>query len=142
MRIDGGCHCGFITYQGEADPEKVAVCHCTDCQRLSGSAFRTVVPVDSQTFRMSGQPTIYVKTAESGNKREQSFCPRCGSPIYSAPPGAGPRMLFIRVGTINQRDQFIPKTQVWARSRQRWMDELAGVRKVEKQELSGLPTQR
>lgn len=140
MRIDGGCHCGFITYQGDADPAKAAICHCTDCQRLSGSAFRTVVPVNSQTFRMSGQPTIYVKTAESGNKREQSFCPQCGSPIYSAPPGDGPRMLFIRVGTINQRDQFIPKTQVWARSQQRWMDELGGVRKVEKQELSGLPT--
>jgi hypothetical protein len=142
MRIDGGCHCGFITYQGEADPEKVAVCHCTDCQRLSGSAFRTVVPVDSSTFRMTGRPTIYVKIGDSGNKREQSFCPRCGSPIYSAPPGDGPRMLFIRVGTINQRDQFIPKTQVWARSQQRWVDELAGVRKIEKQELPGPPAQR
>jgi len=142
MKIDGGCHCGFITYEGEADPDKAAVCHCTDCQRLSGSAFRTVVPVESKTFRMSGQPTVYVKTGESGNQREQSFCPRCGSPIYSAPPGDGPRTLFLRVGTISQRDQFTPKVQVWARSQQRWLDGLGGVTKVEKQDLAGLPPQR
>ena len=48
MKIDGGCHCGFITYEGEADPDKAAICHCTDCQTLSGSAFRTVVPVDER----------------------------------------------------------------------------------------------
>jgi hypothetical protein len=91
---------------------------------------------------MSGQPTIYVKTGDSGNRREQSFCPRCGSPIYSAPPGDGPRMLFIRVGTINQRDRFVPKVQVWARSQQRWVDEIAAGRKVAKQEIPGLPPQR
>ena len=98
--------------------------------------------MDSKTFRMSGKPTIYVKTGESGNQREQSFCPRCGSPIYSAPPGGGERMLFLRVGTINQRDQFVPKVQLWARSQQRWLDRLGGVKKVEKQELAGLPPQR
>jgi hypothetical protein len=134
MRIDGGCHCGFITYEGDADPERAAVCHCTDCQALSGSAFRTVVPVPGDTFRMSsGQPTIYVKTAESGNKREQGFCPRCGSPIYSTAPGDGPKDYFIRVGTIRQRDQFVPKTELWSRSKQRWLHDLAPARKVETQ---------
>ena len=142
MRIDGGCHCGFITYEGEADPEKAAICHCTDCQRLSGSAFRTVVPVESTTFRIKGEPTVYVKTGESGNQREQSFCPRCGSPIYSAPPTEGPRLLFLRVGTINQRDQFVPRLQLWARSQQHWVDEVGGVRKVAKQEIAGLATQK
>ena len=73
MRIDGGCHCGYIAYEAEADPEKTTICHCTDCQRLSGSAFRTVVRVAGETFKIvSGQPTIYVKTAESGAKRVQA----------------------------------------------------------------------
>lgn len=133
MKIDGGCHCGFISYEAEADPAKTAICNCTDCQRLSGSAFRTVVPVESATFRIKGQPMIYVKTGDSGNKREQSFCPRCGSPLYSAPPTAGPRTLFIRVGTINQRDQFVPQSQVWARSQQSWVDTIGSIRKIEKQ---------
>jgi hypothetical protein len=128
MRIEGGCHCGFIAYEGEADPEKTAICHCTDCQTLSGSAFRTVVPVQDKDFRMTGgQPSIYEKTAESGNKRQQAFCPTCGAPIYSAPPGDGPKAYFIRVGTIRQRDAFVPKAQVWARSRQRWVGDFGSV---------------
>jgi hypothetical protein len=133
MRIDGGCHCGFISYNAEADPEKTAICNCTDCQRLSGSAFRTVVPIDSSAFRLKGTPTIYVKTGESGNKREQSFCPRCGSPIYSAPPIEGPRTLFLRVGTINQRNRFVPRSRLWARSQQSWIEGVSAIRKVEKQ---------
>jgi hypothetical protein len=129
MRIEGGCHCGFIAYEGEADPEKTAICHCADCQTLSGSAFRTVVPVQDKDFRMTGgQPSIYVKTAESGNQRQQAFCPTCGSPIYSAPPGNGPKAYFIRVGTIRQRDAFVPKAQVWARSRQHWVGDFGSVR--------------
>ena len=133
MKIDGGCHCGFLSYEAEADPAKTAICNCTDCQRLSGSAFRTVVPVESASFRIKGQPTIYVKTGDSGNKREQSFCPRCGSPLYSAPPTDGARLLFLRVGTINQRDEFVPKGQVWARSQQHWVDTIAAIPRQDKQ---------
>jgi hypothetical protein len=73
MKIDGACHCGFITVEGEADPEKTTVCHCTDCQVGTGSAFRVNVPVPGATFRIKGQPTTYLKTsAESGNPRLQA----------------------------------------------------------------------
>ena len=41
MKIQGGCHCGYITYEAEIDPEKVSICHCTDRQSGSGSAYRT-----------------------------------------------------------------------------------------------------
>ena len=133
MRIDGGCHCGYITYQAEADPEKASICHCTDCQTLSGSAFRTTLPVDGESFKITGQPTIYVKTAESGNQRQQAFCPRCGSPIYSAPPGDGPKSYFLRLGTVRQRAQIAPKAQIWARSKQPWVDSIGAVRSAEKQ---------
>ena len=76
MKVDGGCHCGHIRYEAEVDPDKVVICHCTDCQTLSGSAFRTVVPTNEGTFKLlSGEPKVYVKTGESGNKRVQTFCP-------------------------------------------------------------------
>jgi hypothetical protein len=133
MKIDGGCHCGFITYEAEADPAKAAICNCTDCQKLSGSAFRTVIPVDGATFKLHGEPTIYVKTGDSGNKRQQAFCPRCGSPIFSAPPGDGPKTYFIRVGTINQRAELVPKSQVWGRSQLGWVGTIAAIPKQEKQ---------
>src|SRR5215510_302316 len=91
MKVDGSCHCGTIRFEAEIDPNKVVLCHCTDCQTLSGTAFRTVVPAIAGTFRLlSGAPTVYVKTGESGNKREQTFCPDCGTPIYSATVGADP----------------------------------------------------
>ncbi len=57
MRIDGACHCGFITIEGEADPEKVQICHCPDCQTGTGSAFRVSIPVPGASFKMTGQPT-------------------------------------------------------------------------------------
>src|SRR5207244_4325602 len=90
MKIDGAGHCGYIRVEGDADPEKTTVCHCTDCQVGNGSAFRVNVPVPGATFRITGQPATYLKTtAESGNPRLQAFCPRCGSPIYSTSPGDG-----------------------------------------------------
>ena len=76
---------------------------------------------------------IYIKTGESGNKREQAFCPRCGSPIYATAPGDGPKVYNIRAGTIRQRDQFVPKVQWWSRSKQRWINDIASMREVAKQ---------
>jgi hypothetical protein len=54
MKIDGGGHSGYIRVEGDADPEKTAVCHCTDCQVGNGSAFRVNVPVPGATFRITG----------------------------------------------------------------------------------------
>jgi len=141
MKIDGSCHCGNITYEAEIDPEKVVICHCTDCQTLSGSAFRTVAMSAEGTFKLrSGELKIYVKTAESGNKREQAFCPECGTPIFSSSVGNGPKVHGIRAGTIRQRDQLVPGKQVWTRSAQHWLNELGTMPKVEQQ--SGLALSR
>jgi hypothetical protein len=134
MRIDGSCHCGAITFEGEIDPEKVSVCHCTDCQVSTGSAFRVNVPVPGKDFRLkTGTPAIYVKTtAESGNPREQAFCPACGSPIYSTNPGPAKQAYMVRVGILAQREQLTPKAQNWARSALPWVNDLGGVKRNEK----------
>ena len=133
MKIDGACHCGLITYEAEIDPEQVRVCHCTDYQSLTGSAFRVVVPVPADKFSMSGEPTAYIKAAESGARRVQAFCPKCGSPIYAAPADVTPASYFIRVGTIRQRNELPPKVQIWNRSAQQWVEDLASLPRVEKQ---------
>ena len=76
MKIDGACHCGFITFEAEVDPEKTTVCHCADCQTLSGSPYRASVPTTPDKFRLlSGEPTIYVKTAESGIEARAGLLP-------------------------------------------------------------------
>jgi hypothetical protein len=134
MKIDGACHCGLIAYEAEADPELTGICNCTDCQTLSGSAFRTVVPSRRGSFKLrSGEPKIYVKTAESGTQRQQAFCPNCGTPIYSTTVEDGPKVYTIRVGTLRQRNEFVPKLQYWFRSAQRWTNDLDSMSKTEKQ---------
>ena len=135
MKIHGSCSCGLITFEAEADPEKVSVCHCTDCQASTGTAFRTNVPVPGDTFRMlSGTPTIYIKTtADSGNPRAQAFCPRCGSPIYSTTPGEGAKSSYmVRVGVLRERDQLVPKVQNWTRSARPWVTEIGALPRNEK----------
>jgi hypothetical protein len=133
MHVDGRCHCGFITYEAEVDPQLTMICHCTDCQTLVGSAFRTVVLTQRDAFVLrSGELKVYVKTAESGNKREQTFCPECGTPIYSTAIGGGPKVYVLRLGAVRQRDQLTPRAQIWARSKQTWLGELPSMRAFEK----------
>jgi hypothetical protein len=134
MKIEGGCHCGKITFRAEVDPENVIICHCTDCQTLSGSAYRTVAPAIEGTFELiTGEPRIYVKTAENGFKRAQAFCGDCGTPIYSAPEGGGSSFFGIRVGAIKQRNQLLPKSQYWCRSAQAWVQDITDLPRVETQ---------
>ncbi len=136
MKIDGGCHCGYITYIAEIDPDNVGICHCTDCQTLSGSAFRISVRATKDAFSLrSGQPKIYVKTAESGNKRAQAFCPDCGTSIYAADV-TDPEVFNIRVGTVHQRAELRPKSQGWCRSALDWVMDLHSIRQFDKQRSS------
>ena len=134
MKIDGRCHCGYITFEAEIELDKTLLCNCTDCQTFSGSAFRVHAFTREDAFRLlSGDPKIYIKTAESGNKRPQAFCPECGTHIYAAAAGAGPKVYAIRMGSIRQRDQIVPQTQWWSRSAQPWVTQIGSMRTFEKQ---------
>ena len=107
MKIEGCCHCGKISYEAEINPDYVIICHCTDCQTISGSPYRVTVPVKTENFKLRGQPKTYVKTAASGNKRVLAFCADCGSAIYST-------------SLVKQRAQLIPKSQGWCCSALPW----------------------
>ncbi|MFP6731693.1 MAG: GFA family protein [Alphaproteobacteria bacterium] len=132
MKIDGGCHCSAITYRAEIDPENVLICHCSDCQTLSGSAYRTVAFAKDGSFELlSGTLKTYIKIADSGNQRAQTFCPECGSPIYSGSPGDNPKNVGIRVGSCRQRDELRPKKQYWCGSAQDWSDNISALPKFQ-----------
>lgn len=135
MKIEGGCHCGAIAYTAEVDPKDVVVCHCTDCQTLSGSAFRTVVFARKSSFRLArGEPRVYVKRADSGRDREQTFCATCGTPIYSAPVAADETgektMIGLRVGAIKQRAELPPQGQAWCDSALDWIGATGSLKKL------------
>lgn len=128
MNVDGACYCGYLTFQAEIDPETVELCNCTDCQHISSSAFRVVVPAKEGTFRLlSGEPTIFVKTAESGNPRRLAFCPKCGTAIYSAPGDERSRYFGLRAGALRQFRELVPKQQSWLRSALPWIHEIENI---------------
>ena len=128
MKVNGRCHCGDITFEAKVDPQQVLLCHCTDCQTLSGSAYRSVVPAADASFRLlSGELTTYVKIAEDGTPREQTFCPRCGTPVYAGPVDGQSGMLGIRVGALEQRDQLPPQKQYYCGSSQLWVEDLSAL---------------
>jgi hypothetical protein len=133
MHVAGRCHCGAIRFEAEVDPALVGVCHCSDCQLLSGSAFRVTAPAALGSFRLlQGAPRVYTKTAESGRLREQAFCDVCGSQLYAVSPGPEPRVYSLRVGTLEQRAQLAPQVQIWTRSRLPWAGEIASLPSLEK----------
>lgn len=133
MKIDGKCHCGQISYEAEVDPGEVYLCHCTDCQAISGTAFRWAVPVAEANFRLlAGKPKIYVKKTGIGATNHQVFCPDCASPLYSITLD-GPRFFNLRLGTARQRAELMPRAEYWRRSAQAWAADLQSSKKVDTQ---------
>lgn len=122
MRVHGGCHCGAIRFEADVDPDGASICHCTDCQALSATAFRVNVPAKADGFRLlQGQPKEYVKFGESGKGRAQAFCGECGSQLFAA-DAEGPREVYmLRVGVIEERAHLAPQRQIWRRSAMPWL---------------------
>src|ERR1700760_171221 len=96
MKITGRCHCGSITYEAEVDPATITICHCTDCQQLTGTAWRAGIPTLPDTFKLTGTPKTYIKTAASGRQRLHAFCSECGSPIYATATDPNPSIVGLR----------------------------------------------
>lgn len=125
MQIDGQCHCGAVAYEAVIDPEDVGICHCTDCQHLTGSAYRVTVSARREHFRiLSGAPKTYVKTGANGRIRYQIFCGDCGSPLYTTGTDEDAEEIGIRWGNITQRKSLTPKHQIWCGSAASWVGEV------------------
>ena len=122
MNIDGTCLCGQIKFEAIIDPETATICHCTDCQINSGTAFGYVVGAINDSFNLlKGELSFYIKLADSGAKRELAFCGKCGTRIYAKPENGKSGFFGLRVGTIRQRKSLHPTRQVWKKSCLDWV---------------------
>jgi len=127
MKIDGRCHCGQVTFTAEVDPATLTICHCTDCQTFTGSAFRANITAPAEHFALlTGTPSSYVKVADSGNRRRQVFCGHCGTPLYACAE-ENPASYTLRAGVIAQRASFSPRRQIWRSSAVPWVDAVSAV---------------
>ncbi|CAN7587383.1 GFA family protein [Rhizobium sp. LjRoot254] len=126
MHIDGQCHCGHVRYEAEIDPDRVTICHCTDCQRLTGSPYRVTAITDGDKIKLTANPPkLYTKHGQNGRPRLQYFCPECGSPLFTTGEGEDATTTGIRLGSINQRRELTPKRQIWCRSALPWIHDIA-----------------
>jgi hypothetical protein len=132
MKVQGQCHCGQISFEAEVDPGNVRLCHCTDCQHLSGAPYRTGVPTAAEHFILHGEPTHYIKIAQNGTRRAQAFCPNCGTALY-ATSADNPQVYMLRIFSLQQSADLIPSRQIWRRSAQPWACDLSSLEAFEEQ---------
>lgn len=120
-KIQGQCLCGAICYTAAAEPLLTAVCHCTHCQKQTGSAFSIVVAVPKGSLVFTAEePATYSDVGESGLPVLRRFCPKCGSPIVSE-VAAMPTMDFIKAGTLDDTSWLEPQLNIWCDSAQPWV---------------------
>ena len=122
-KLDGRCLCGSVTYSCDAEPVTTAVCHCTSCQRQTGTSFSIVVAVPRDAFRIEGDSLAAFTTTgtDSGKPAERQFCRDCGSPIATIGESF-PGVALIKAGTLDDTSWLEPQMQVWCDSAQPWVD--------------------
>jgi hypothetical protein len=120
MKISGKCLCGKLTYEADADPNLVCVCHCKDCQRQTGTAFATLVIIPRDTFKMDGERRTFTQAGGSGQPLKRHFCPDCGSPI-AIDAAVLPDSVLISAGTLDDTSFVKPTRNIFCSSAQRWV---------------------
>ena len=129
----GGCQCGKLRYEITEAPRLMVTCHCTDCQRITSSAFSLALIISEKAFRLTaGEPRLVPRTADSGRVTTRWICPECGSWITATPrPGAPFRN--VKAGTLDDTSWLRPTVHIWTRSKQPWITLPAGDRTFETQ---------
>jgi hypothetical protein len=118
--MNGGCLCGDVRYSATGEPQVTSTCHCTDCQKQSGSAFVEVVAVPNEMFTLHGTTHSFTYAGDSGRKKTGSFCPRCGSMLTIEAEGF-PGMTLIMGGTLDDTRWLKPTMQLFCDSAQPWV---------------------
>ncbi len=114
--IAGGCLCGEIRYECQGEPVSSFICHCTDCQQFTGSVFAAALFFPRGSFRMlSGAPTKFAVTAESGNKVERDFCSKCGASLFEVLEKL-PDLISVAAGSLDNKAVFKPARHIWTKS--------------------------
>jgi len=132
-KLTGGCQCGKIRYEITGTPDALAVCHCTDCQRQSGSAFGMTLPVKEADFRLTrGEVKTYASTSAAGRGKLGAFCPECGTRIYHKPEWRK-GTVSVKPGTLDDTSWLKPEMHLWTSSKQGWVMIPDGVKTFDRQ---------
>jgi hypothetical protein len=136
MKIEGGCLCGKVRYSGEAEPIFAGVCHCTNCQKGTGTAFNAVVAVPKPTVSFTGALSTYEGRGDTGNAVYKRFCPECGSPVAEE-AAVMADVVMIPVGTLDDAGAVEPKMQIYCDSALPWAVLEDGIQRFPKMPMPG-----
>jgi hypothetical protein len=115
----GRCLCGACSYEIDGDPIVVAICCCTDCQRLSGTGHSTGAMYLESRIRLFCEPSTYAMQSEAGNTVTRLFCGTCGSPLLGKNTGM-PGVMTVSLGTLDESEGMLPQVEIFVRTRREW----------------------
>lgn len=120
--VEGGCLCGAVRYRLTQTPEKIIQCHCTECQKASGTGASVNAPVATADFELvQGSPAVFSKQVHSGRTLNRYFCNQCGSPLFSRRENA-PEMTLLKIGTLDGPSTATVVMNVWTSRARPWMN--------------------
>lgn len=122
---EGGCACGFLRYQISAQPLITHCCHCRYCQRQTGTAFALNALFEKDNVKViSGAVDELMTESPSGKGQTIARCPQCKVAVWSNYYMGGIKDLirFVRVGTLDNPDQFPPDVHIYTESKQPWVN--------------------
>lgn len=118
-KYTGGCLCGAVRFASDAEPVFTGNCHCKDCQRTTGGPFTPAMFFPESAVNVSGTTTNYRSFGDSGKYIERSFCPTCGSQLFSRCEVL-PGLLGLKAGTLDDPSLFKPGADIYVASAAHW----------------------
>ena len=118
--MTANCLCGGVQILVSGKVGPLVHCHCTRCQKASGTAFSSNVNVRREYWRFTAGEEL-VREFESSPGVYRAFCRKCGSPIYSR-WDAQPDMLRLRLGLVNEDPGRRPLAHFWVESKPAWFE--------------------
>ena len=119
---EGGCTCRAVRYRMTSRPLFVHCCHCRWCQRETGSAFALNAMIEAdRVVLLSGSPEVVNTPSNSGKGQKIARCPICRVAVWSNYAGAGDKVRFVRVGTLDDPDKLPPDIHIFTMSKQPWV---------------------
>ncbi len=119
LPLEGGCQCGALRYTITGRPSVFYLCHCTECQRHTSSAFGQSLRFLAEDVALEGDRRTFSRIAESGRNRFGHFCPKCGVRVLHGSDGSPE--VNIKAGTLDDTSWLIPAGHIWTRSAQPFM---------------------
>ena len=118
----GQCACGSVKFEMTEAPLVVHCCHCTWCQRETGTAFVLNAWIEARHVGLlTGEVEVIDTPSESGNGQRISRCPTCQVALWSEYSGVGPGFRFVRVGTLETPGAFPPDVHIFTSTKLPWV---------------------